>query len=147
MFFDQKAMFFDNVTVAPAAAKTVVKTGGSDYARTFIAATIPAGVTALRLTVTTSNVLKDAEGTGVLGTDDLHDGKVVAIKDATEQEIAAGLMALPMPLEIGKFTKVTPVIEGAPTKAGAGISCGITDAVSNGVLSDFGIPADKLAKI
>lgn len=130
MFFDQKVMFFDDIKTAPE-TDAVVEIGGSDLSKTFIASTIAKGITALTLTVSASN---EKNGAFV----------EVAKKSATEEEIAAGLMAIPMPLEAKKFLKVVPAISGTAEK---GISCGITDAVSNGVLSDFGIPADKLAKI
>lgn len=131
MFFDQTVMFFDNVTAAPEEAKAV-EVGGSDYSKTFIASTITKGVTGLTLTVSTA--------------DDAANGPWVEVgkKVATAEEIAAGLMALPMPLDLKKFVKVVPVIAGAAEK---GISCGITDAVSNGVLSTFGISAEDLERI
>lgn len=126
MNLDKTLTFFEKATVAPAAAETVKKTGGADYSRTFIAATIPTGVTALRLTVATAESLS--------GAGDLEAPVTVAIKDATAQEIAAGVMAIPTPHDLGKFTKVTPVIQGEPEVEGQGVTCGITDAVPNGIL-------------
>lgn len=120
MNLDKSLTFFENVTAAKGeGAVEAVKTGGADYARTFIAATIPNGYTALTVEVKTGE-----EGALVK----------VAEKTATAQEIAAGVMAIPTPLELGKFTKVIPTaVEGA-NEAGKGITCGITDAVPNGIL-------------
>ena len=121
MNLDKSLTFFENVTAANKGegVAEAVKTGGADYARTFIAAMIPHGYTALTVEVQTGE-----EGALVK----------VAEKAATAQELAAGVMAIPTPLELGKITKVIPTaVEGA-NRDGKGISCGITDAVPNAIL-------------
>lgn len=124
MLFDKTLTFFENVEETQLdAAVPAVLTGGSDYSRTFIAATLPEGLESLTLTVKT-------------GDEEDGDYTTIATKTSTDLELAAGLMAIPTPLELGKYTKVVPTVAGEPAK---GIDCGITDAVPNGILADFGL--------
>ena len=118
MNLDKSLTFFENVTDTKIDSEIVaVKTGGADYARTFIAATLPEGTTSLTLTVKTG----ETEGALV----------EVAQKTSTAQELAAGVMAIPTPIDLGKVTKVVPTVAGTLKK---GIVCGITDAVPNAIL-------------
>ena len=118
MNLDKSLTFFENVTATQSeSAVAAVKTGGADYARTFIAATLPKGTTSLTLTVKTG----ETEGAWV----------EVAEKTCTAQELAAGVMAIPTPIDLGKVTKVIPSVAGDLEK---GIVCGITDAVPNAIL-------------
>ena len=92
MNLDKSLTFFEDVKTTQSASDVeAVKTGGADYARSFIAATIPHGCTGLTIEVHTGE-----EGALVKA----------AEKTATAQEIAAGVMGIPTPLELGKFTKV-----------------------------------------
>jgi hypothetical protein len=118
MILDKLTTFFENVTATKGDdAVEAVKTGGADYARTFIAATLPEGTTSLTLTVKTGETEEDLVE--------------VAKKTSTAQELAAGVMAIPTPIDLGKVTKVIPTVDGTLEK---GIVCGITDAVPNAIL-------------
>lgn len=118
MFFDKTLMFYDKITTAPTNA-AVVETNGSDYSRMFIASTIGENVTALKLTVKCSE-------DGITYTE-------VASKSATADDIKRGVMAMPTPLDLGKFTQVVPTITVTADKVAGAMSCGIVDAVDNSV--------------
>lgn len=123
MNWDKSLTFFEDVKAKHAGGEAdvvAVKTGGADYARTFIAASIPQDCTGLTIEVKTGE-----EGALVK----------VAEKTATAQEIAAGVMAIPTPLELGKVTKVfATAISGLTEDSEKGVTCGITDAVPNAIL-------------
>lgn len=112
MLQDDTLIFFESKT-APAEAKAVLL-DGSSYGRDFIFCTIPAGVTALTLTITAS---KDGENFSTIKT---------AVASATD--IKRGIMGVATPLAAYKAVKVAPSITGTADKA---LVCGITDALDN----------------
>lgn len=112
MLQDSSLIFFESKT-APAEAKAVLL-DGSSYGRDFIFCTIPAGVTALTLTISAS---KDGENFSTIKT---------AVATATD--IKRGIMGVATPLSAFKAAKVVPTITGTAAKE---LVCGITDALDN----------------
>ena len=118
MLFDKSLMFYDKIKTAPSDA-AVIQTNGSDYSRMFIASTIGENVTGLKLTVKCSE-------DGITYTE-------IASKTASADDIKRGVVALPTPLNLGKFTQVIPTITVASSKTAGAMSCGIVDAVDNSI--------------
>lgn len=112
MLQDNSLIFFESTT-APGTA-TAVDLDGSSYGRDFIFCTIPAGVTALTLTISAS---KDGTNFSTIKT---------AVASATD--IKRGIMGVATPLAAYKAAKVVPSITGSAAKA---LVCGITDALDN----------------
>jgi hypothetical protein len=112
MLQDNTLIFFESKT-APSEDKKIVL-DGSSYGRDFIFCTIPAGVTALTLTIKAS---KDGENFATIKT---------AVANATD--IKRGIMGVATPLAAYKAAQVVPTITGNAEKE---LVCGITDALDN----------------
>lgn len=112
MLQDNSLIFFEGKT-APNQAKAL-ELDGSSYGRDYIFCTIPAGVTALTLKLSTS---KDGETFNEVKT-----------HVATAEDIARGVTGFHTPMNDVKAAKVVPVITGT---AGKDLVCGITDALDN----------------
>ena len=112
MIQDKDLIFFESAT-APVTPKSVAL-HGSSYARDFIFCTIPAGVTALTLTIKGSKN----------GTNFVTIGTAVA----TKSDLERGLMAVTTPLNAFTHAQVIPTITGSASKK---LVCGITDAADN----------------
>lgn len=115
MLFDKTLLFYENAKTAPSQPVSI-QVNGSDYSRMFIVSTIGTGVKTLKLTVKSSD-------DGITFTE-------IASKTSTADEVAMGLMALPTPLEMGKYIQVIPTITKTDNSVDvSGMTCGIVDAV------------------
>lgn len=115
MMTDKSLLFFANVT--DTATGTAIECEGSDYGRSFIFCTLPAGPTAVKLEVMTGATAAAAT-------------TVIATKAPTADELAKGLMAVALPHDVDKFVNVKLTLTGSVTSGVA--TCGITDAIPNG---------------
>lgn len=127
MLQDNDLIFFESDADATGAIKEI---DGSSLSRDFIFCTIPAGVTALALTVKTGNAKTSAGITSAIS----------AVHNATAVDIARGAMYVPTPTNDYKYIQVDGDLTGSASKA---LVCGITDAPNNiEVHVDSGYTAD-----
>lgn len=103
---------------ADVAASSILELNGSSLARDFVFMTLPAGLTAVSITM--------SYGDAVSGT------AVTALKtevhSATAKDLARGYMFFPTPVNAYKYAQAAIDITGTPAKK---FVCGITDAPDN----------------
>lgn len=104
----------DNKDVA---ASTILDLDGSSLARSFVFMTLPAGLSAVSVTMTYG----DAVSTTVTAL-------ATEVHSATATDLARGYMFFPLPINAYKYAQAAIDITGTPAK---NFVCGITDAPDN----------------
>lgn len=117
MLQDNSLIFFEDDE--DVSASTILQIDGSALGRAFVFCTLPAGLTALALTLK----LADAKTNSTTLTSPVEE-----VHNASATDLARGYMFFPMPTNAYKYAQVAADLTGSPAKD---LVCGITDAPDN----------------
>lgn len=119
MLQDQNLIFSE--AHADVSASAILEVNGSSLSRDFVFCTLPAGLTAMAITLKMANAKTNAT---------TLTSPITEVHNASAVDLARGVMFFPMPVGDYKFAQVELDIAGSPT-GDKDFVCGITDAPHN----------------
>ena len=117
MLQDNSLIFFEDDS--DVSASTILELDGSALSRAFVFCTLPAGLTAMAITLK----MADAKTNSTTLTSPVEE-----VHNASASDLARGYMFFPLPANGYKYAQVAADLTGSPAK---NCVCGITDAPDN----------------
>ena len=115
MLQDKTLIFFEDDEDVSASA--ILEINGSSLGRDYVFCTLPAGVTAMAITLKTADAKTDST---------TLTSPITEVHNASAEDLAKGVMFFPLPVRPYKYAQVAADVTGSPAKD---CVCGITDAV------------------
>lgn len=117
----QDANLIFSTAHADVEASSILEIDGNALGRDFVFCTLPAGLTAMAITLKLANAKTNST---------TLTSPVTEVHNASAVDLAKGIMFFPMPVGDYKFAQVAIDITGSPTND-KDFVCGITDAPDN----------------